>query len=850
MLIYCQGEFSPVPLSVDDNFTTRSYRHVGMQEIEGACANLHKPRFSASVSAAAPFVMQASDSSVVPNVGRMKPGHESAAASRFNLETAIRLLIGITVLYLGRDVLIPIALALLLSFLLTPAVVRLQHWGLGKTFATLVVVALSFLVVIFIGWAGFGQAYNLSLELPAYRDNISAKLRSVTPPGLHRFGEAQRMLGEVTGELISQDRVQQSKNASEKLSGSPQRPIAVEVRQPEPTPLEFLEKTVGSVFRPLATAFIVLVFVIFLLLGREDLRDRLLRLAGSSRLYRTTQALDDAARRVSHYLLMQFAVNAMYGALVGVGLLLIGIPHPLVWAVLATLLRFIPYVGPWIAAAAPILLAIAVAPGWGKFAWTFGLYLVLEVVTANFVEPFLYGSSTGISAIAILVAAVFWTWLWGPVGLLLSTPLTVCLVVVGRYAPHLEFLGILFGDEPALSPAQRFYQRMIAKDAEEAADITEQFLKDKSVLDLYDDVIIPAMSLAEEGRHAGFLDSETGVYFLENTRELVDEIGARGSPPGSDENRTTRTIVCLPAKDAADELACRMFAQVLPGIDAQVMPPGISTNDLVKAITTARPDVVCVSGVPPQATRHVAVRCRHLRKRFAELTIMAAVWSDADLTTLRSRIPVGEANHVVCTLKQAIEYISNLTNPISTSETLSAKSTDEKAVEQITTLDLLDTSTAPIQEVLDRIIQDLAKTLNTPIAVITVTEEAGKTWKSQSGLPPDLASDLDTIENLLEGSIRKEKSTIVIQDMAIDHRFANSRLLGEKGIHFCAGEPLLNRSGKVVGFLLVLDTRARSISEQEAELLHTGAKAAIEALEVRAVPSPPEATMESVPRRS
>ena len=303
-----------------------------------------------------------------------------------------------------------------------------------------------------------------------------------------------------------------------------------------------MQKTAGSVFQPLATSFIVLIFVIFILLGREDLRDRMLRLAGSSRLYITTQALDDAARRVSRYLLRQFAVNAVYGALVGLGLFLIGVPHPLVWAVLATLLRFIPYVGPWIAAAGPMLLAIGVAPGWGRFAWTLGLYSVLELVTANFVEPLLYGSSTGISAIAILVAAVFWTWLWGPIGLLLSTPLTVCVVVIGRYVPHLEFLGILFGDEPALSPAQRFYQRMIAMDAEDAAELVEQLLKDQSVIDVYDNVIIPAMSLAEEGRHAGFLDSATEAYFLDNTRELVDEIGARPvseSPAArSEDNRT------------------------------------------------------------------------------------------------------------------------------------------------------------------------------------------------------------------------------------------------------------------------------------------------------------------------
>jgi hypothetical protein len=557
----------------------------------------------------------------------------------------------------------------------------------------------------------------------------------------------------------------------------------------------------------------------------------------------TTQALDDAARRVSRYLVMQLAVNAMYGTLVGVGLLLIGVPHPLVWAVLATLLRFIPYVGPWIAAAGPALLAIGVAPGWGKFALTLGLYAVLELVAANIVEPFLYGSSTGISAIAILVAAVFWTWLWGPIGLLLSTPLTVCVVVVGRYVPHLEFLGILFGDEPALSSAQRFYQRMIAMNAEDAAQLTEQLLKDQSVVDVYDNVIIPAMSLAEEGRHAGFLDSATEVYFLENTRELVDEIGSRGDSAPS-ENRSAAKVICLPAKDAADELACQMFAQLLPGIEVRVMPLGISSDDLFQAICTARPDVVCISGVPPQATRHVAVRCRHLRRLCPDITIMAAVWSDGDLTSVRSRIPVSEANHVVCTLKQAIDYISDVANPISTSVELSSRPADDEAAEQISALELLDMSNTPVQEVLDRIIQDVAKGLNTPIAILTVTEEAGRTWKSQSGLPPDLASGLEAIEHLLESSIQKEKSRVVIEDIAKDHRFANSPLLCEKGIHSCIGEPLLNRNGRVVGSLLVLDTRTRRISEQEAELLCAGAKAAVEALEVRASAPPPEAGME------
>src|SRR5713226_3964952 len=379
----------------------------------------------------------------------MRSSRETGGAGRFPLQTAFGLLLGIAVLYLGRGVLIPIALALLLSFFLSPAMVRLQRWGLGQTFAALLVVGFSFSALILVCWAGLGQAYNLSLEIPAYRDNIVSKLRSVTPRALVHWQEAQHMLGDLNGQLAKTNQANPP---------SAQRPIPVEVREPAPAPLEFLEKIAGSVLGPLSSAVVVLVFVIFILLGREDLRDRVLRLAGSSRLHMTTRALDDAAQRVSRYLMVQFTVNVSYGALVGFGLMLIGIPHPLVWAVLTAVLRFIPYVGPWIAAAGPLLLAIGVAAGWGKFGWTLGLYAILELLTGNVVEPFLYGSSTGISAIAILVAAVFWTWLWGPIGLLLSTPLTVCLVVVGRYVPHLEFLGNLFGLDLHLSPAHGLCQ--------------------------------------------------------------------------------------------------------------------------------------------------------------------------------------------------------------------------------------------------------------------------------------------------------------------------------------------------------------------------------------------------------
>ena len=765
--------------------------------------------------------------------------HQSVITGTFTWQTAVGLLIGIAVLYLGREVLIPIALALLLSFLLAPPMVRIQRLGLGKTFAALFVVGLSFSALVAVGWVGFGQAYNLAAELPQYRQNINTKLRALNPRSLGRLGQTKQMLGEVTRELVAQDQAQKSNKPPSTIGGaaspsSVQRPLPVQVQQAEPTPAEFMQKTAGSFFRPLATTFIVLIFVIFMLLGREDLRDRLLRLAGSSRLYLTTQALDDAARRVSRYLLMQFAVNAVYGAMVGLGLLLIGVPHPLVWAVLATILRFIPYVGPWIAAAGPMLLAIGVAPGWSKFAWTLGLYSILELVAANFVEPFLYGSSTGISAIAVLIAAVFWTWLWGPIGLLLSTPLTVCVVVIGRYVPHLEFLGILFGDEPALSPAQRFYQRMIAMDAEDAAELVEQLRKDQSVIDVYDNVIIPAMSLVEQGRHAGFLDSTTETYFLENTRELVEEIGAK-PPAGPDENRTTPKVFCLPAKNAADEVACQMFVQLLPGTAARVLPIGSSTDDLVQTISAAGPDVLCISGIPPQATRRVAVRCRHLRTLFPDLGIMAAVWSDADLTSVRARIPVSDANHVVCTFKQAIDYVSDIAKPGPKLVQLPSSTEDDKAAEHLAALESPEISDAPLQEVLDHIVQETAKSLDTPMAVLKVTTETGAIWQSQCGLPADLALAAEGIEQLIRRFMEEGKSTVVIEDIVNDHRFAKSPLVQDKGIYFCAAEPLVDRNGKLIGILLVLDTRPRGMSEPERVSLHICAAAAQEALEFRAV---------------
>jgi predicted PurR-regulated permease PerM len=766
---------------------------------------------------------------------RVEAAARGNPGQKFRLNTAIGIMAAIAALYFGREVLMPIALALLLSFLLAPLMLRVQRIGLGKTGAAFTIVVLLFIVASLVGWMLLGQLYSLAIELPHYRQNIHAKWNSVTPNGLSRLGRARELIGEVTGDLAP---TPGKAPANTRLPQKAEHPVPVEVREPEPTPFQLLKNAAGSVLEPLATAFIVVIFVVFMLLSREDLRDRVLRLAGSGRLYVTTQLLDDAARRVSRYLRMQLAVNALYGTLVGIGLLVIGIPHALVWAVMAMLLRFVPYVGAWIAAAGPLLLAVAVAPGWSKFLWTLGLYSVLEFLAANVAEPLLYGSLTGISSLAILVAATFWTWLWGPVGLLLSTPLTVCLVVMGRYIPHLEFLGIIFGDEPVLSPAQRFYQRMIAMDAEDAAELVEDLVAKGTLAEVFDDVIIPAMTLVEEGRHAGFLDSAVEQYILENTRELVEDLGTKNQKA---ESSTPLRIICVPARDSADGIAAEMFAQLMPkGVETQVlaMAASVSTRPIIEfenAIAAGKPDLVCVSGIPPGATRQVALRCKHLRRRFPDLTIMAAVWSTADLASIRSRIPVGDANHVVCTLRQALEYVSAISNPaeMHKGEAPPRIGVDEQRAADA---DIAQQTDIPLQEALDKITQGAAKTLDAPIAVLSLTDENGRTWESHCGVSADLDLNLDTWFLPLEGQPnRSGTTTIVIEDIKENDRLAQNPFLQAQGIHFYANAWLVGRNGKSIGSLRILDTRPRKLNQSEKDLLTNAAGSAVEALDVRTV---------------
>lgn len=574
----------------------------------------------------------------------------------------------VTALYFGRMFFIPLALAALLSFLLVPIVVRLRHWGLGRITAVLAAAMLAFTVTFIVAGIVTIQINDIANELPRYQRNIEEKIRTLKESG-GMFDRLTAMVRELHQEVSEGAPAEGRPGTSPAPAPTTTEPIPVEVHQPEPTPVQVVSNVLWTLIGPFATAGIVIVFVIFMLIERENLRDRLIRLFGASQLHVTTQALDDAAQRVSRYLLMQLIINSTYGIPVGIGLYFIGVPSPILWGLLATLLRFIPYVGPIVAAAFPIALSFAVDPGWTMPLLTIALLITIELISNNVMEPWLYGTRTGISSLAVLVAAVFWTWLWGPIGLFLSTPLTVCLVVFGRHFPHLRFFSILLSDEPALPPEARFYQRMLAMDQEEAAELAEEYLETHSLEALYDQVIIPALRLAERDHHHEVLNETRHRYILQSTRELVEYLGDRQE--GQEETSGTAeqphglstqeiSVLCVPARDEADEIVAIMLTQVLErrSIGAKTLAARLTTLETMEDIGQEKVETICVSTLPPLAILHAQYLCRRLRSRFPNLKLVAGLWTiDPQEGNLQKRLATIPADGVVTSLTGAVEQI-------------------------------------------------------------------------------------------------------------------------------------------------------------------------------------------------
>ncbi len=626
----------------------------------------------------------------------------------------------VAALWAAQEVLIPLALAILLTFLLAPVVRRLENLHLPRIPSVLVVVLVAFGLLGGIGWLVTGQLLELANDLPVYKENITTKLRNL-PGGGSAFERARGTIDEITEELKTPTTTRATTQATTQAAVDDQgrldltrlsllspegfaqafsealrqgEPVPVQVVQPALTPIQMLGETLMALAEPLATAGIVIVLVIFMLLQREDLRDRIIRLLGGGQLQVTTSALDDAARRISRYLGAQAIVNGTYGIAVGLGLWVIGLifapetgfPNWALWGLLAAVIRFIPYVGPWIGASIPILLSALVFEGIAPLLVTISYFVAIELWSNNLMEPWLYGASTGLSATAVLVSAVFWTWLWGPIGLILATPLTTCLVVLGKHVPQLRFLDILLGDAPVLDPPARIYQRLLAMDQEEAADLLQEFYKKMSLQEIFEDVLLPALAMAEADRHANTLDEKRQRFIHEAMRDLVEEMNdlARTEQVQEQARKTVemargdRTVVmhpsdkavrvlCLPASDEADEIVGIMLQHllILRGYDASTMSAGSLTSEMLHRVQEDQPHIVIISALPPSATTRARYLCKRLTSHVKDHRMIVGLWTvTADLDRARERLTTVASVQVVATLGDALDHTRQISQRV------------------------------------------------------------------------------------------------------------------------------------------------------------------------------------------
>ena len=588
------------------------------------------------------------------------------AAAAESLAAISNVLLGtfiISALYLGRDILVPLALAALLTFMLAPLVTRLQHW-LGRVASVLLVVTMIFVGTGAVGWVLTRQAVDLANQLPNYKENIRTKLRTVQMPREGPFSKFSRTMEELKMDLPGSGTGESRLKPDVVKADAARKVTPVEVVSGKDERLEFVQGVLAPVLGPLGTAALVLLLLVFMLLQREDLRNRLIRLIGQGRISATSQAMDDAASRVSRYLLMQLVVNVTYGIPVAIGLYFIGVPNAILWGALSTVLRFIPYVGPWIAAAFPILLSLAVSPGWVAPLLTIGLFIGLELISNNVMEPWLYGSSTGVTPMALIVAALVWTWLWGPVGLVLATPLTVCLVVMGRHIPKLAFLGILLSDEEPLTPAEDCYHRLHRAGEHDEIELVETYLKSNPLGALFDSVLIPVVSAAETDHRLGLLETDQLDFIEQGLNEILVELELQQSTtapePAAWEDADFR-VGCVPAKAYRDQLACDMLVQLLRqnGYNAQSAPAQKLSGEQIGWVREVNPHVVCISVVAPTTIIHARYLCAKLRKNFPELKIIVGLWGHTEKTAELSKVLTDSgADDIVTTVVEAIERVA------------------------------------------------------------------------------------------------------------------------------------------------------------------------------------------------
>jgi predicted PurR-regulated permease PerM len=613
-----------------------------------------------------------------------------APATAFGLDSLIALAVGVTVvacLYFASAVLIPITLAILLSFLVAPLADALTRLRLGHVASVFAAVVISVSVIGMLGAVIATQLTDLAAGMPRYQATIEQKMEtahSLTIGKLNRFAS-------VAGQALQRATVEPPQPApqagpasrgSAHTTASEPAAVPVEVREPVPTPFELARRVLSPAISPLETAFIVFVVMVVILLQRDDLRDRAIRLFGSRDLHRTTTVMDEAARRLSRYFVSQLGLNAGVGVVIGTGLFMIGVPSPILWGILAALLRLVPYVGIWISATLATALAAAVSPGWAMAIWSLALFATVELLVGQIVEPLLYGRSTGLSPFSVVVAAIFWSWIWGPIGLILSTPLTLCLLVLGRHVRRLEFLDVLLGDQPALTPIENFYQRALAGDPDEAIEQAEVLLRERSLSAYYDEVAIKGLQLAANDVERGSVTATQLARIEATTNDLVDGLdgyddrepvtsaaeqnwsaagplapsSASGtsddaqaqpantrlvSPGNSKEERAidpsplaaSNRVLCIPGRGPLDALATTILLQLLGkhGFTSRALPHEAASRASIDQLDADDVGIVCIlylqiDGIPS----HLRYLVRRIRARLPKVSIVVGLWAAED----------------------------------------------------------------------------------------------------------------------------------------------------------------------------------------------------------------------------
>ena len=629
-------------------------------------------------------------------------------------ETAVIGFIIVVALYFGQAVFVPLALAVILSFILAPPVRVLRRWGLPRPASVVLVVVLAFALIFSVGALITQQVGDLAEEMPGYQITLKEKVKALKLVAAGSGGaferasdtlkDLQEELDKPAGPATQPAQVTVAPLNNSAIGGANGRPIPVEVHTPAPTAFDQLQGIIGVVIAPLATAGAVILFVLFLLLQREDVRDRAIRLLGSHDLEKSTAAMDDAGDRLSRYFLTQTGINAVYGLCIGSALWVIGVPSPVLWGVVAMLMRFVPFIGAFIAAALPLVLAAAVDSGWTMFLWTLGLYVVAELVMGNIIEPVIQGQRTGLSPLAVILSAAFWTLLWGPIGLLLAIPLTVVLVVLGHHVERLGFLNVLLGDTPPLSPPERFYQRMLAGDPAEPVEQAEKFIKERPLYDYYDDVVIEGLRLAQADADRGTLELERLPQILETAEIVVDALSEHGIAPKKSKRaaaaeeaeaaakadelitsaaaaeeeieavvganfdselipsawRTENAVLVVANRTALDEAAALLLAQLLGkcGISAKVLGPGEAKLGSLRRDYINGIQLICLSALDAsERSAHARFLIRRLSRSAPEAILLGGFWKlDTSDGRGKGLVDNADVDKIVHTLKDALAF--------------------------------------------------------------------------------------------------------------------------------------------------------------------------------------------------